>query len=113
MSSGEQPSEKPVSFAELAEREFVAPDELVDCLADYARNGWAILGEVVIGIAERTRLDAPKLQALGVFAHQGMEQQLAGGRYQADPASRPREVAQYELIAAYAEFELAKIAALN
>jgi len=104
---------QPATFRELAEREHVKPDELITSIAHYACNGWAVIGEVVVDIAKRTDLTPLGLQSLELFARNGMEHQLAGGRANASPASRQREAQHYLVVATYATAQLNEIVAAN
>jgi len=104
---------KPVSFAELQERDVVEPKYLIESLADYALNGWAISGDVVVSIAQRTDLGAQDLQRLGLLSYKGIERQLAGGNFNSSSTTRNIEAKQYATVAGHAETCLASIAQSN
>ena len=105
--------ENPASFAELTNREVVEARDLVDSLVDYALNGWAINGSVVVEIMQRTHLSPQALQHIGLLSYEGVERQMAGGRYNSSTSSGYLEAKQYAMVGIYAETQLLLIAQSN
>ncbi len=71
----ESSQEKPLSFADLTNKESVSVSELKATLRDYAESGSAILGDVVIALINRVKLTQDDRKELQDYVFKGIENQ--------------------------------------
>jgi hypothetical protein len=101
------------SFRQLEEKEVVSAAELLISFSSYAEDGWAINGDSVIGIAERTGMNPMALSTLGSIAYLGVRAQFLGGKFNHTPATARKEASEYAKVLRYARERIQDIAFLN
>ena len=64
------------TFAELAKEPVVNAGELIAALKDYAEGGWAIRGDIIIDIINRTPLNTIELAQILAYLKTGEDKQM-------------------------------------
>lgn len=113
MNFGDKSSEV-ATFAELQEQSCVSPRELVEAMTSYALAGWAIMGGVVVELAERSNMSPAALRSIGICAERGAKLQMKGGAFgDMDFEGCLKEASEYHLVSHYVEVKASQIASLN
>ena len=100
--------DQPASFAELEQREQVVGTEIIASLTDYAEQGAAINGDVVVSLIERAGPAEEELKAIREAAIRGIEVQ-ATGPMGCSAVTQKREQAEYAQVLGFASLRLEEL----